>query len=246
MQISFKQRAIAFVLVLVLILVPLNAQATNNAEAVSDEEIQKLVTEYMAQFQAVMQGLESLDDEVARLELTRKARLDKLKADLKDFRYGGTDYVGVDNTFYLTRKTGLTPYELNVTLEGTGLAGLGEAFFQAEQEFGVNSLFLIGIANLESGYGKSRIAKDKNNLFGFKAYDKSPYSSAGVYKTKGDSVLEVAAFLSKNYLSENGKFFHGVSTNGVNVKYSTSRSWSGKVEHQMERLANILARELEY
>lgn len=245
MKYNLKQRAIALVLVLVLVLVPMQASA-QQVTPVSNDEIDSLVQEYLAQFHAVMNGLESLDDEVARLELTRKERMEKLKADLPDFRYGGTDYVDEDSTFYLTRPTGLTPYELNVTLAGTGLAGLGEAFYQAERDFGVNSLFLIGIANLESGYGKSRIANDKNNLFGFRAYDRSPYSSAGRYEMKGDSILEVAAFLSKNYLSENGKFFHGVSTNGVNVKYSTSRAWSSQVEYQMERLANILISKISY
>ena len=42
--------------------------------------------------------------------------------------------------------------DYNKMLEGTELAGLGSALEQAEKEHGVNGLYLMGLACLESGY----------------------------------------------------------------------------------------------
>ena len=44
--------------------------------------------------------------------------------------------------------------EYNKMLEGTNLAGLGGALEQAEKEHGVNGLYLMGLACLESAYRK--------------------------------------------------------------------------------------------
>lgn len=46
----------------------------------------------------------------------------------------------------------LTPDEYNKMLSNTALNGLGNALERAEKEHGVNGLYLMGLACLESGY----------------------------------------------------------------------------------------------
>ena len=46
----------------------------------------------------------------------------------------------------------LNAEEFNKMLEGTNLNGLGGALEQAEKEHGINGLYLMGLACLESGY----------------------------------------------------------------------------------------------
>ena len=41
----------------------------------------------------------------------------------------------------LNSKSGLTAEEINKLLEGTEMEGLGEAFVQAEQQYGINALY---------------------------------------------------------------------------------------------------------
>lgn len=117
----------------------------------------------------------------------------------------------------------------NSKLEGSPLAGLGEHFKRAEEQYNVNGVLLMAIAKLESNFGRSKIARDKNNLFGFQAYDSSPYASAKFYKTKQDSIYDAARLLSKNYLSPKGPYFNGYSIDSIGIKYSSDPKWASKV-----------------
>ncbi len=60
--------------------------------------------------------------------------------------------------------------ELDCALKNTGLAGLGQAFLAAEQEHGIDAVTLAAICAHESGWGTSRLAREKNNLAGLGAY----------------------------------------------------------------------------
>ena len=59
---------------------------------------------------------------------------------------------------------------LDQALKGTGLAGLGQAFLAAEQEHGVDAVVLAAICAHESGWGTSKLARERNNLAGLGAY----------------------------------------------------------------------------
>ena len=52
-----------------------------------------------------------------------------------------------------------------------GMAGLGQALVDAEAETGVSALVLAGICALESAWGESKLARERNNLAGLGAYD---------------------------------------------------------------------------
>ncbi|MDO4667876.1 MAG: glucosaminidase domain-containing protein [Streptococcus sp.] len=122
-------------------------------------------------------------------------------------------------------------------LAGTPMAGLGKAFKKAERDHGVNAIFLTGLAIHESDYGRSQIAQAKHNLFGFMAYDSSPFSSAGNFATFDDGIDQVARYLSQHYLRPDGQFYNGKSIAAINVKYASDKSWSDKI---MIRIRNFL------
>lgn len=54
----------------------------------------------------------------------------------------------------------------NVGKSSSKLSNLGDALVKMEEESGVNALFCLAVASLESGYGTSEAAINKNNLFG--------------------------------------------------------------------------------
>jgi hypothetical protein len=54
-------------------------------------------------------------------------------------------------------------------------------FINAQQAWGLNAHYLTAHAALESAWGTSAIARDKNNILGFMAYDDSPYLSAATF-----------------------------------------------------------------
>lgn len=125
---------------------------------------------------------------------------------------------------------------IDKAFSGTPLTGLGRVFKTAEQAYGVNAYFLAAVAAHESDYGRSQIAKDKNNLFGFGASDDSPYDNAHTFETTEKGVFEVASFLSSAYLNENGPYYEGVSVDAVGKRYATDPQWSEKVSTMINQI----------
>jgi len=102
------------------------------------------------------------------------------------------------------------------------LSGLSWAFMDAQNLYDVNALHNIAHAVLESASGTSFIARKKNNLYGFKAYDSSPYASAGKFKNYPDCINTWTKWMVENYLKDDGKYYNGNSEQGINVRYATS------------------------
>jgi beta-N-acetylglucosaminidase len=125
-------------------------------------------------------------------------------------------------------KSGLKGYQLEPVLKGTALEGLGDAYAKAETEYSVSSLVLIGISAHESSWGTSGFAKERNNLFGFQAYD-SNVDSAKTFKTKEECILTVAKHLSEKYLTDGGAYFSGYTLADANVRYASDKEWNSKI-----------------
>ena len=115
-----------------------------------------------------------------------------------------------------------------------------EAFYNAEQKYGVNGIFIAAIGIHESGWGTSYLAKEKNNLFGYRAYDRDPINSAQDFESYESAINVVAEALSKNYLTPTGSFYNGTTIESVNKKYASDKAWHEKVFSYMEYLYDKL------
>lgn len=146
----------------------------------------------------------------------------------------------IDN---LTEKSNVTKEHLQVKLEGTPLYDVAEDFILAEEKYGINALFLCALSIQESSWGKSRLAQNKNNIFGYGAYNNSPYSSAKGFPSKSECIEIVSERLSKNYLTEGGKYYNGKSLNAVNIRYSLddkgnpNKEWNKNIRALMKQLS---------
>lgn len=136
-------------------------------------------------------------------------------------------------TYDLRNPSHLTAKQINKIVAGTRLEGLGWAYVEAEVKYGVNALYLLSHSALESGWGDSPIARSKNNLFGFTAYDHDPASSASGFKTKADCILTVANYISKEYFNPKGEHFNGRTLVGMNKKYASDDDWANKINEIM-------------
>ena len=116
------------------------------------------------------------------------------------------------------------------------MENMGEIFKHAEKRFGVNAYFLASVAVLESNFGKSAIARDKKNLFGFGAYDDDPYGYAHGYHSFAESVVKVADYLNKQYLTQGGADYNGTTTADIGVRYATDKNWSNKVNQVIRKI----------
>ena len=126
-----------------------------------------------------------------------------------------------------------------------------EYFYKAEQKYKVNGIFLASIGIHESAWGTSKIANDKNNLFGFTAYDSDPYNSATSFDNYENAINKVAETLSTKYLhvagtkisdelTATGTYFNGTTAKSVNVRYASDEGWADKVFNYMQYLYNKL------
>lgn len=125
---------------------------------------------------------------------------------------------------------------------GTPLAGLGKDWLAAEARWRVNAVFLCALACHESDFGRSRIARDKKNIYGLGAYDRDPYNSAKSYSSFRESIEDVCSLLVRQYLYPCGAYYNGPTPKGVNVKYSTDSRWAEKVVKHMTAIVEGLAR----
>ncbi|MCK8060481.1 MULTISPECIES: glucosaminidase domain-containing protein [unclassified Fusibacter] len=190
-----------------------------------------------------MGGKSSYASTKARFEQILKQNL-KIDTGHKGKNLGGTltGISSVVNTYDavedLRASSGDSVNLINEALKDTPMQGLGQAFKNAELKYGVNAVVLVGIGIHESAYGKSSIAKNKNNLFGFMAYDDSPFKSSKTYGSMVESIEDVAKLLSEKYLSENGKYYEGKTLDDVGKHYATDPSWSEKVKKTILKINN--------
>ena len=122
-----------------------------------------------------------------------------------------------------------------------------EVFFEMEQKYNVNGIFLAALGMHESNWGTSTIAREKKNLFGYGAYDSSAYESSIVFQDYKEGIETVAKSLVKNYLNAEGTiiydgeiakgtYFNGPTLAGINVRYASDTNWATRIYNIMASL----------
>ena len=126
-----------------------------------------------------------------------------------------------------------------------------EYFYYIEKQYNINGVFVAAIGIHESAWGTSKIARDKNNLFGYGAYDSNPYNGAYTFTNYSESIDLIARVLTKYYLNPAGTkiynsekavgtYFNGATLSGVNTRYATDKNWANGVFGHMKYLYNKL------
>jgi beta-N-acetylglucosaminidase len=140
-------------------------------------------------------------------------------------RGGRHDFI----TMPVLSESGFTAADFERSFSGTGLDGIGAALVRAEMETGINALVLAGIIALESGWGGSRLAREKNNLAGLGAYDGQEYSAGIRFDSRASSITFLAELLAVKY-APGGKYFGGShDLQGIGIRYASDPRWAVKV-----------------
>lgn len=161
--------------------------------------------------------------------------------------------VGVNPSMYLNKTSGLTKEDFirifsdNPNDKNKIFAENAEVFYEVEQKYNINGIFLASIAIHESNWGTSNIANQKKNLFGYGSYDSSAFTSSYTFESYAYGIDLVAQVLNKYYLNEAdtpiygdekavGSYYNGPTVEGVNVRYASDSNWSNRVYSIMESL----------
>ena len=124
-------------------------------------------------------------------------------------------------------------------------------FYYIEKQYNINGIFVASVAIHESAWGTSKIAIEKNNLFGYGAYDSNPYNGAYSFSDYSESIDLIARVFTKYYLNAKGTsiyggekavgtYYNGATLKGVNTKYATDENWANGVYSHMKYLYNKL------
>ena len=131
-------------------------------------------------------------------------------------------------------KTNMTAYDVSKLTAGTGLEGIEQAVVDIERRYGINALFTLALATVESGAGESWLAVNRNNLFGIAAYD-SDTDAAYYFESKAACVYEWGELIYEDYFCE------GLQTLvDINGKYASNPYWHSDVGSVMQSMANDL------
>ena len=122
-----------------------------------------------------------------------------------------------------------------LNIDNSLLENKGATFKEAEEHYHINALYLLAHSALESDWGRSKIAKDKNNFFGITAYDTTPYLSAKTFDDVDKGILGASKWIKENYF-DRGRTFLGNKASGMNVEYASDPYWGEKIASVMMKI----------
>lgn len=198
--------------------------ASSASHEARQAEIQDLKTEKDLQLQQLQDLKEQLNEAAERLEELETMLLNLQRMELivsgapgvpGPSRGGRVSVVNMP----VTTPSGFSAARFERAFAGTGLEGTGEALVQAEMETGINALVLAAIIVHESDWGRSRLAREKNNLAGLGAYDDAPGRAM-----RFDSREECVMFLAELLRDRPGE-----SLEEIGGWYASDPGWARKV-----------------
>ncbi|WP_050632206.1 N-acetylglucosaminidase [Bacillus andreraoultii] len=155
----------------------------------------------------------------------------------------------------LSKPSGASASQLNAYLKGKGdLDNLGKAFIDAANKYGVNDIYLLSHALLETGNGKYAKFEYNNktvyNMFGIGAVDSNAYEGAAErayregWTTPEKAIIGGAAFIGNNYVKAGQNTLYKMRWNPSAMdtykyathQYATDIAWAYKQINTMYRL----------
>ena len=173
------------------------------------------------------------------------AHLSDMEVGKKYYSADGLHFDGfnLENPFLfkdLTEATNYSAEDLDkvfslLNINNSLLENKGSTFKEAEEHYHINALYLLAHSALESDWGRSKIAKDKNNFFGITAYDTTPYLSAKTFDDVDKGILGASKWIKENYI-DRGRTFLGNKASGMNVEYASDPYWGEKIASVMMKI----------
>ena len=126
----------------------------------------------------------------------------------------------------------------------TVMKGSGSVFINAQDKYGCNALIIYSMACLESAYGTSGYAMNRNNLFGWSAYDDSP-NDATYFSSVQNCVNEQMGRNLNWFMDYTNRRYFGTCVgnkgSGFNVLYASDPYWGAKIAaiaYSIDKYAN--------
>lgn len=210
---------------LVLILISLAAlfvtnQMIDNTAKVCDPREAKTTLTQSVKKEAEVHKEESKKESVDVDKIKAKKQLRRGVDRYSDLK---NSYISIDKTqmnhiiYQWERRNGYTtPFHNN-----------GSVFIKASKESGLDPLYLFAHAAIESGWGRSPLARTKCNYFGIAAFDKNPNNAYHMGNTLEEGICAGAVWIANNFYKKGAYSLETMKAHG----YATDGNWESKIEH---------------
>lgn len=119
-----------------------------------------------------------------------------------------------------------SPEFLDMFLGDAKLKGQGKTFLKAQEKYGINAVFLIAIAQLESATGKSDLARNNNNFGGMRSGKRWLK-----FKTPEEGIDKLAENLKRKYVDDGL-----VTIDKIHARYAEDARWANIVVSKMDNM----------
>ncbi len=173
---------------------------------------------YQEEIESLMDRLDGLESDLERRERAHAEEITRLKCQIRAS--------SSPMTLPIRAPSGMTPRHFEMIFEGTALSGIHVALIDAEKRHGINALILASIIVHETDWGRSELARNRNNLAGLGAYGRG---SGMRFESRAHCIDFLAELLSTKYCP-GGKFFGGsYDLIGIGKMYAEDPEWARKV-----------------
>lgn len=110
-------------------------------------------------------------------------------------------------------------------VKNSNLRGHGGAFIQASRETGLNPVYILAHAIVESGNGTSYLARNRYNFFGIAAYDNNPGAAYAMGNNVDEGIINGAKWIKRNFYDEGYTTLSAMKKGG----YASSDKWASDI-----------------
>ncbi|NMD68806.1 SH3 domain-containing protein [Bacillus sp. DNRA2] len=173
-----------------------------------------------------------------------------------EFNKVGTTTNQVNIFTPLNAKANVTAEQINQFInyktggKTTNMTGMGYAYLIAQEQSGLNAIYLLAHSGLETGWGTSTIVKTKYNYYGIGAIDSKPAEGAYDYTTKEGGIVAGACWISSNYVIRSGDTddvlpFYQPTIDNMRFdnswhQYASDEAWAAKIGFFAQEFYNFI------
>lgn len=132
------------------------------------------------------------------------------------------------------------------------MTGMGYAYLKAQEQSGLNAIYLLAHSGLETGWGTSVISNTKYNFYGIGAIDSKPAEGAYDYTTPEGGIIAGASWISRNYVirswdTDKSIPYYQPTLDNMRFdnswhQYASDEAWAGKIGYFMQEFYNFINR----
>ena len=221
------------------------ANATN--EIIEEEPIEDFLNNELVTRTLELEQRRQMELEQQILEEQR--RLEELRLMTTVETSNQTMYYDINIYTDLSIMNTVTTEQMNLIIDhwnsqsgyNSPFVGLGQTFIDAAKETGLDPVYILAHAGLESGWGKSQIARDKHNYFGIGAFDNSPYESAYTMADEtSQGIMKGAIWIANNYYNRGQTSLYTMRYNNGYHEYCTSTTWTYNIASIMRTSYSLI------